>query len=498
MQKPLSTFWLKAMVGYGIVVLLLAGGMIFTACRFDGVAAAHVARLRAQEDQITFAERLRWSGEAIVSTGRGYLISADGQFLTRLQDAQATFDRGIEVLTRGSVDATTRELLAEVERRAGALRADQDRLVTSMKHDDLRTVARRFEDELVPLQVELGTALDRLIDYKERRIDDVYARVATERARLRTSLYVLLAILVVASTAIAAYIATVLGRSYRQEHDALATAQDAITSRDQIMAVVAHDLRNPLSSIAMRATLLRSDETSAAARKHGAAIESVTSRMAGLIKTMLDAATIESGALTVTPEPCALGELLDASTEMLSGAAAQKQLVLEQAPAARSVWVLADRERVLQVLQNLIGNAIKFTAAGGRIVLAVEARAGQATVRVSDSGPGIPPAHLGRIFDRFWKHETGGKKGTGLGLFISRGIVTAHGGRIWAENRAGGGASLAFTLPTTPAPASPVADVSPAPIDPELRRRALERWENEGGRAAPGPASPAPSSTEPT
>src|SRR5688572_28254778 len=99
MGRRFLTFGTTAMIGYAIVVLLLAGGMLLTARRFDVVASSHVKRIRAEEDQVTDVERLRWSGEVIVSTGRGYLLSGDSVFLARLHEAQASFDRGIQALT---------------------------------------------------------------------------------------------------------------------------------------------------------------------------------------------------------------------------------------------------------------------------------------------------------------------------------------------------------------------------------------------------------------
>jgi signal transduction histidine kinase len=119
---------------------------------------------------------------------------------------------------------------------------------------------------------------------------------------------------------------------------------------------------------------------------------------------------------------------------------------LEQSVADAGLAVLADRERVFQVLSNLVGNALKFTPSGGRVSLSVEQQGATVRFAVCDTGPGIPPVSLPRVFDRFWT-ETPGKKGTGLGLFIAKGIVDAHGGRIWVESELGHGATFAFTLP---------------------------------------------------
>jgi signal transduction histidine kinase len=420
--------------------------MILTTHRFDGVATAHVNRIRAEEDQITSAERLRWHGEAIVSTGRGYLISRDPTFLASLEHAQMSFDQGIHALTEGASDFGTATLLTEIQIDAIAFRNHQELLVASMRSAVVPTLAGRFEAELVPLQRKLGASLDRLIDYKETAIDDVYRRVSRERARLRGSLNALLGALVIASVAIAAYIAAVLGRSYKKERRALETARTAIAARDEIMAMVAHDLRNPLSSIAMHAALLRSRAPNEITR-HADGIEAVVHRMDSLIKSMLDVATIESGHFTVRPEPCEVEDLINATLEMFGGLAEDKQIRLDTVLVATKTLVRADRDRVLQVLQNLVGNAIKFTQQGGRVTVTAEREGAVVRFRISDNGPGIATENLACVFDRFWKHEAAGKKGTGLGMFIAKGIVEAHGGQISVESAPGHGTSFSFTLP---------------------------------------------------
>jgi signal transduction histidine kinase len=109
--------------------------------------------------------------------------------------------------------------------------------------------------------------------------------------------------------------------------------------------------------------------------------------------------------------------------------------------------VSADRDRVLQVLSNLLGNALKFTAGGGTVTVSVHLEEGAIRFAIGDTGPGIASENLDRIFDRFWKDESAGRRGTGLGLFIVRGIVEAHGGGVWVESELGRGSTFFFTLP---------------------------------------------------
>lgn len=465
---------MTAMVGYGVVVVLLAGGMILMAHRFDGVATAHVNRIRTEENQITHAERLRWTGEEIVATGRGYLIAHDATFLRGLEHAQENFDQGIHALTTGASDPRTNALVAEIARDAKAFRDRQELLVASMQTSDVPTLARRFEAELVPLQRKLSASLDRLIDYKESAIDHVYQQVAHERSKLRTSINALLGILVLASIAIAAYIGRALVRSYKHEQHALEISRKAVAARDEIMGLVAHDLRNPLSAILMRANLLRAGAESEGTKRHAHGIETVVQRMDALIKTMLDVATIESGHFTVKPERCEAGSLIDTTFEMFGGLAEQKQIQFERGRVSPNTLVQADRDRVLQVLQNLVGNAIKFTPRGGRVSVTAERERAVVRFSITDTGPGISAENLQSVFDRYWKRETGGVKGTGLGLFIAKGIVEAHGGNIWVESVPGDGATFSFTLPAIDQAVVDQLSATTTSQEPSLSERQLQ------------------------
>ncbi|WP_437326525.1 sensor histidine kinase [Sorangium sp. So ce381] len=234
-------------------------------------------------------------------------------------------------------------------------------------------------------------------------------------------------------------------RLYRQ-------AQRAIRTRDDFLAVVSHDLRNPLSSILAAAALLMRTlpvgEQGAQDRRRAEVILLAAQRMLRLIGDLLDVAAIESGRLSMEKRRHAASALVHDAIEMEQALAMQKHLVLESEPCAGdSLEVLCDRERVLQVFANLIGNAIKFTAEGGTITVRAEPHGDEALFAVTDTGPGIRPDELPHVFDRFWQVAETARLGTGLGLTIAKGFVEALGGRIWAESQVGAGATFFFTLP---------------------------------------------------
>ncbi|NUO47592.1 MAG: HAMP domain-containing histidine kinase, partial [Polyangiaceae bacterium] len=174
---------------------------------------------------------------------------------------------------------------------------------------------------------------------------------------------------------------------------------------------------------------------------------------------LLDAATIEAGTFSVVAERCSIGSLIQDAFEIFEPLAARKAIRLTFAsPPTEQLGVYAERERVIQVLSNLLANAIKFTPEGGAVTVGVEALDHEVRIFMHDTGAGIPAEHLSHVFSRYWKAEKGGRRGAGLGLYIAKGVVEAHGGQIWVESVPGEGSTFFFTLPSgeRPSPHSPL------------------------------------------
>jgi PAS domain S-box-containing protein len=227
-----------------------------------------------------------------------------------------------------------------------------------------------------------------------------------------------------------------------------AAARRATLARDEVLAVVSHDLRNPLSSIAICARTLREDVPSGSEQSTMlGAIAEATDWMSRLIHDLLDASSLEAGRLSIVSKPESVSEIVASAVGMRAGEAAAKSLTLETEVPDALPPVNVDAGRVGQVIGNLLGNAVKFTDRGGRIVVRARVAAPFVEISVSDTGPGIPRDEQPRVFDRFWQSRRTTGRGTGLGLAIARGIVEAHGGRIWLESEPGRGSTFSFTLP---------------------------------------------------
>jgi len=239
-----------------------------------------------------------------------------------------------------------------------------------------------------------------------------------------------------------AAMAIVNARLYRE-------SVEASRLRDQVLSIVAHDLRSPLSTILLRTAALRrhGPEPERRSQKSEEAIYHAAARMNRLIQDLLDVALMESGRMTIERARLSARELVVAAVEMMRPLAASSALELRVDVEDDVPEVGGDRDRLLQVLENLIGNAIKFTEPGGSIV--VRASSGDRGVLfwVTDTGGGIAAEHLPLVFDRFWQATRTARLGAGLGLPIAKGIVEAHGGRIGVESTQGRGTTFWFTIP---------------------------------------------------
>ena len=225
-------------------------------------------------------------------------------------------------------------------------------------------------------------------------------------------------------------------------------AQKIIDARQEILGIVAHDLRNPLNTIHMATSLILEEKGLNSARMSQLRIiQRSGERMNRLIQDLLSVTTIEAGRLSIAPQKMSVTDLFREAADTLGPIAREKSLSFATSAADDLPPVRADAARVLQVFSNLVGNAVKFTPAGGTITLSAVRSGDKVQCSVTDTGPGIPAAQIPRLFGKFWQAKRGDGRGVGLGLAIAKGIVEAHGGTIAVESEVGRGSVFSFVLP---------------------------------------------------
>ena len=266
-----------------------------------------------------------------------------------------------------------------------------------------------------------------LMTHSERRYDDSYVVLARE---------------------LAARIAHAIDNAQLYQK-----SRQAVAVRDEVVAIVSHDLRNPLSVVKMCASTLSVEPLPDAATVTDLArtMHQSAEWMHTIIQDLLDVAHLESGRLTLRHERVSTADVIEKVVELHAPLAEERDLVLTSDVPPDVPSISMDTARIRQVLANLIGNALKFTEPGGSITITAGVRDdNRVVVSVSDTGRGISADDLPRLFDRFWQASRGDlKRGTGLGLAIAKGIVEAHNGRIWVESVEGKGATFSFSLPVS-------------------------------------------------
>lgn len=351
---------------------------------------------------------------------------------------RAKTDRSLDG-ERENTDAHLARSRVTVEERADEVvkaareRADEVLFMARTRADDaLRTdgASQFVHDQVARERQRDGAALA-----TERRAAD--AKLGEERALRQRAIVALL-------------------QGEREETDASilderVRADDAVQSRDDILAVVSHDLRGLVSAIGLTAEALERYPRDASfpvrVDRAAARIRSQAARMGHLLGDLVDVATIETGRLSIVRRPEDPRRLMAETVEAFEAAANARGLTLEARPGAVPATAALDAGRILQVLANLVSNALKFTPNGGRVVVECDTTEGQLRYAVRDTGVGIAPENLEAVFRQFWQVDQHDRRGIGLGLYISRWIVEAHGGRLWVESRVGEGTTFFFTLP---------------------------------------------------
>ncbi len=225
-----------------------------------------------------------------------------------------------------------------------------------------------------------------------------------------------------------------------------------LTTRNQFLAIVSHDLQNSVSGILIRARLMRKRlfgdqiDTDSLLENIGI-IEQAATGMHRMINDLLDVERMAHGKLLLQPERTDLHALVHECMDLFAPIVASKSFSMSSDFPSEPIFVHCDHDRILQVLSNLIGNALKFTANGGTIALSAQKRESEVEVSVTDNGPGISDDAKAKLFEKFSQLKMNDRRGLGLGLFIAKWIVDTHKGRIWVTSDPGKGSTFSFTLP---------------------------------------------------
>lgn len=331
---------------------------------------------------------------------------------------------------------------AEVERTMSVLEARVSDFEAALAAGDHRRAGDIGKTALLPAVAGVDEAISRAVLFNVQQERRLGLEIPNRRRHAHQVGYVLQAF-----TAVCGLVLMILVfRGIRDYARLLVRARAASRARNDLLATVSHDLRNPINAISLTVGAMQRASPDAVIEKQVARIERATERMNRLIDDLLDAAKIEEGVLRIDGKPEDAFRLIESAVELFPPSAGEKSVRVAALTPASQALVHCERHLILRVLANIIANAVKFSPPGGAVVVKVEPLVDAARFSVRDEGPGIPAAHRRHVFDRYWHQRQNNRRGTGLGLYIAKGIVEAHGGRIWIED-ARPGTIVSFTLP---------------------------------------------------
>ena len=394
---------------------------------------------RTVTQDVFVVEQLRFRAEHVVASSRGYLLIASTASRARFEEAIQRVEDSLEALRElgapiEDVEAAVRHYISlartAVERRAADATAD---------------LMPFLETNMDPARERLEQALHAFVERERSMFEEDSAEARGFANHAEQLVLVATVFCLILGAGIAVISMRRLNTMFASEHEATATAQRAVLSRDEVMAIVSHDLRSPLQTIRLaRSTLPDTPATARGAR----AIDGAVARMDALIGRLLDLAALDRGGLEVRCSTCDVRGLIEAAAAGVELRATAADIAMfTTAPEA---VVEADRDRILQVLANLLDNALKHTPSGGRIELRATIGEG-VRFEVADTGPGIADDQRGHVFQRYFRGSRIAQGSLGLGLYICKNVVTAHGGEIGVDSEPGRGTTFWFTLPISAA-----------------------------------------------
>jgi signal transduction histidine kinase len=425
-------------IGALIVVSLFCGVM--------AVVTLHVTTRSAEKvtkrvvDDLQALHEVRLDAEQLVATARGYILTGTAEDMKQLERHDLELDKALEALrARNRPELAPKIALVEETATEYA-----DVVATAVKQRAPgQRIASILENEVAPKRAEMQSAVDDLTDIEQDELRGVseHAGRVVQAVGLTTLVGCVFGIAIGVVLAVA--VARRLAGQYDREQEAARAANAAAWSRKELLDIVSHDLRSPLSSIVLGLDMLREEHPNT---RYVSVISHSAERMQRMVNDLLDASRAEVAKLELDRKVVRPGELLADVTEQFGDLAKSANVELRTVSEADGT-IYVDRQRILQVLANLVGNALKFTLSGSAITVAATRTGDTVRFSVSDGGPGIPDAEQDKVFDAYTQGETASRRGgIGLGLYICKKLVDAHGGRIGVRSSNGQGSTFWFEI----------------------------------------------------
>lgn len=434
------------LAGVAILVFITVATGTVAVVALQGASSTHERIDREFASDMLAIEDLRAQAEALIAARRAYMTERTAENSKRLTQATDRFRRLLGELHDRNHDRASVAYLAAINQAA-------------TEYINATAIGNLDADLLLGTFENFELSVTHFVDHQNSLFEDQLAQARSSTSRQQAAVLLTTGLVLALSVGLAAMVMRRLDSQFRAEQSATANAKREAAARQEVLAVVSHDLRTPLTTIVMGSALLGEvlpgEDPTRGPQRHVKAIRNAAERMTNLIDELLDTARIDAGTIKLHRSRCDARELLEKAIELFESRSGKNVTVRAELPPLET-FVHADPERALQILNNLIANAVKFSPEGGYVIAGAVPKDGVVEFTITDSGPGIPPEKAKHLFERYWQGEGENEArqlrgslglGLGLGLPIAKSLVEAHGGRIWVDSAPGGGSQFHFTLP---------------------------------------------------
>ena len=434
-------------------------GLLIAVCAMIpliGVSVFTIQKLISDQNAIieenshvsVLAERLRFLNASKILHVPIFLLTGALDQIDKFHHYQSEFESAIDELLKFDKDPAERDLLVSLHEKAQktypTVEAGFKLRASGMSGADIDAL---FRKTIVPINLDVSDACSRLAASAAQR--EAQARIDLRLSIKR--LEEVIAVLTLLATALTGGITWLVMKIDQQKKLAERQAARISQARKEVIEVVAHDLKNPLTSIFISSEMTLLGVQQGHSEEQIRSYLEMTNRsaksMQRLIESLLDHAKVEAGCLVLDRQQCDPALFLEEICERFTILAAAKKIQFTAHFPERLPEASFDQLRIEQVISNLLGNALKFTPEGGSVGLEASHDGEFLKFAVIDSGPGISPEQVPHVFDRYWQVQETSQQGTGLGLSIAHEIIHAHSGKIWVSSQLGAGSTFAFTLP---------------------------------------------------
>ncbi|OYZ18912.1 MAG: hypothetical protein B7Y39_12825 [Bdellovibrio sp. 28-41-41] len=359
------------------------------------------------------------------------------------------------------------------------------------KQTESKIVGQFYQSKTSPLLKQMNDNLDEMKNLHAAEINRVQAESRTAalgvESKIPEGMVVLTALLVAIFLGMSVLVVKVLSERRRQlaERDRLVhEAKSAVQERDEFISAINHDFKDPLEHLNQIAEILTNFSESSPIQDSGELVKTAVAEIETLIRDICDQRMADQSGLTLRLDQMAVDDVLDDARVMMQPLAKQKGIRLQFESANPPVLAFMDKERVLRVLANLLGNAIKFSPKNSKITVKVRGDQQFVNISVADSGPGIPENKIPGLFTQFWQSRKTAEQGAGIGLSVVKTIIDAHGGTVRVDSHGGSGNTFTFSLPKRRPAGAELKKATP------IRYTTKSRSQSDVFTEGPGPAAP--------